>query len=427
MKILLLTYGNESSIEMVRSISELNTHEVYGCHYDTTNAGQAYLNKKYIVKCPNPFDVASQFLKWLNNFVIDTKIDKVFVTNCKMLKFLYDNWNDINCLDKLAIPSKENLAPCLFKNKLYELLPDISPRVFKSHLDVPAIEDCPIGLAVELFAKPCYSSSSEGARKLKNDIASWQTIVADDVVTEYLPGDEFTVDCVSTPSGEVVDWNVRLRARIRDGITAYGQSAPEYWELIGEHIKSIARKLKLPYFWFAQFKFDLNGVPKLLEVNCRISGSFCITKASRKDYVKLALAGFADNIIVKGPTGGKHSIARHMNVLPVAKKAWVWDIDGTICTETGGNYHLCESFPEAIEKLNKLHDRGDDVILHTARGMKRFNNDVAAVYQNLYELTKKQLETWGVRYDKLIMGKPYGTLVDSDAIKVSELESKEIT
>lgn len=419
MKILLLTYGNESSIEMTRSISELNAHEVYGCHYDIVNAGQAYLNKKYVVECPNPFKAASPFLAWLDNFVTDKKIDKVFVTNCKMLKFLYDNWDAVGCHDRLAIPGKDGLAPCLFKNKLYSLLPDISPRVFKTHLDVPT--------DVELFAKPCYSSSAEGARKLKNDVASWQSVTADDVVTEYLPGEEFTVDCVSTPDGEVIDWNVRLRARIRDGITSYGRSAPEYWELIGEHIKSIAKQLKLPYFWFAQFKFDANGVPKLLEVNCRISGSFCITKASRKDYVKLAMADFAEGIIVKGPAGGKHSIARHMNVLPVAKKTWVWDIDGTICTETGGNYHLCEPFPEAIEKLNRLHDRGDDVILHTARGMKRFNNDVALVYQNLYELTKKQLETWGVRYDKLIMGKPYGTLVDSDAIKVIDLKLEETT
>ena len=417
MKILLLTYGNESSIEMIRSIAELNTHEVYGCHYDTINAGLAYLNKNYIVECPNPFKTAPQFLKWLDNFVIDAEIDRVFVTNCKMLKFLYDNWNDVGCLDKLAIPGKDNLAPCLFKNKLYELLPDISPRVFKSHEEAPT--------DVDLFAKPCYSSSAEGARKLKNNAASWQTVTADDVVTEYLPGEEFTVDCVSTPDGDVVDWNVRLRARIRDGITSYGRSAPEYWELIGEHIKSIAKKLRLPYFWFAQFKFDSNGVPKLLEVNCRISGSFCITKASRKDYVKFAMADFTDGIIVKGPAGGRHAIARHMNVLPVAKKTWVWDIDGTICTETGGNYQLCEPFMDAIKKLNMLHDRGDEVVLHTARGMKRFNNDVSAVYQNLYELTKKQLETWGVRYDKLIMGKPYGTLVDADAITVDDLQLEE--
>ena len=419
MKILLLTYGNESSIEMVRSISELNTHEVYGCHYDTINAGQAYLNKKYIFECPNPWKSATDFLSWLEIFIKDNGIDKVFVTNCKMLKFLYDNWESLGCIDKLMIPGRENLAPCLFKNKLYELLPDISPKVLKNHFEAPA--------DIELFAKPCYSSSAEGARRIKNTIDDWQTITSMDVVTEFLPGEEFTVDCVSTPTGEIVDWNVRLRTRIRDGITSYGRSAPEYWELIGTHIKTIAAKLKLPYFWFAQFKFDSSGNPKLLEVNCRISGSFCITKSSRKDYIKLAMQDFNEIAIVKGPAGGRHSIARHMNVLPAGKKSWVWDIDGTICTETGGNYHLCEPFPVAIDALNKLYDRGDEIVLHTARGMKRFNNDVAMVYQNLYELTKKQLDEWGVRYDKLIMGKPYGTLVDADAIKVSDLQLKETT
>lgn len=417
MKILLLTYGNESSIEMIRSIAECNEHEVYGCHYDTLNAGQAYLNKKYILTCPDPWKRPEAFLGWLNDVVLSHSIDKVFVTNCKMLKFLYDNWDELKCLGKIAIADRDGLAPCLFKNKLYELLPDISPRVFKGLHDAP--ED------VTLFVKPSYSSSAVGARKMKNNRTDWESVTTDDVVTEYLPGEEFTVDCVSLPTGEVVDWNVRLRERIRDGITAHGRSAPEYWELIGEHIKKIASQLKLPYFWFAQFKFDESGVPKLLEVNCRISGSFCITKNSRKDYIKFAMSGFADGIIVKGPTGGKHSITRHMNVLPVGKKTWVWDIDGTICTETGGNYQLCEPFLDAIKILNEFHDRGDEVVLHTARGMKRFNNDVAAVYQNLYELTKKQLEDWGVRYDKLIMGKPYGTLVDSDAMKVSDLKIKE--
>ena len=39
MNILLLSYGNESSIEIVKSINELNEHTVYGCHWDTINAG----------------------------------------------------------------------------------------------------------------------------------------------------------------------------------------------------------------------------------------------------------------------------------------------------------------------------------------------------------------------------------------------------
>ena len=54
--------------------------------------------------------------------------------------------------------------------------------------------------------------------------------------------------------------------------------------------------------------------------------------------------------------------------------------------------------------------------------MKRFNNDVGMVYSNLYQITVQQLSEWGVRYDKLIMGKPYGIPVDADAVTPSELE-----
>ena len=61
------------------------------------------------------------------------------------------------------------------------------------------------------------------------------------------------------------------------------------------------------------------------------------------------------------------------------------------------------------------------LIIHTARGMKRFNNDVALVYQNLYEMTLNQLKKWGVKFDKLIMGKPMGTYVDSDCKTMENL------
>lgn len=331
-----------------------------------------------------------------------------------MLKFLYDNHELIKNHESFMIPDQNGLEYCLFKDKLYEALPEISPKVY----DKEDIED--IGWETALFAKPKHGSSGEGGRKGTNSLDFWCDVSDKDVVTEYLPGEEYTVDCVSKPDGSLVDWNVRERSRVRDGITSYGRSVPEKWEELGMFIKVIAERLKLPYFWFAQFKLDVNGAPKLLEVNCRISGSFCITKSSRKDYIKLVMQDYDEKVIVRGPVRGT-SIARHMNVLPIGRKSWVWDIDGTICTESLGNYQDSKPIKSAIDILNTLHDRGDEIILHTARGMKRFNNDVALVYTNLYDLTRRQLEEWGVKYDKLIMGKPTGIPVDTDGVVPAEL------
>jgi hypothetical protein len=332
-----------------------------------------------------------------------------------MFKFLYDNWDAITHKDLYMIAGREGLEPCLFKRVLYEMLPDISPKVYSRFEDA--------GLEEPLFVKPSHGSSAEGARQGRNSREFWETIKESEVVTEYLPGEEFTVDCVSSPEGVLLDWNVRVRSRVRDGITSYGRSAPERWDELGDLVSVISEHLNLPYFWFAQFKIDSSGQPKLLEVNCRISGSFCITKNSRKDYIKLVMSGYDPTTIVSGKPGVNFSIARHMNVLPVGRKTWVWDIDGTICTETGGNYQKAQPNYDVISTVNRLFARGDEVIFHTARGMKRFNNDVAAVYQNLYDLTVTQLKSWGVKYDKLIMGKPYGTPVDTDALSPTEVKN----
>lgn len=85
---------------------------------------------------------------------------------------------------------------------------------------------------------------------------------------------------------------------------------------------------------------------------------------------------------------------------------YVIDIDGTICTETGGDYEKAEPFLDRIEYINKLHDAGHEIVYHTARGMGRFNGDRGSAIVMFYELTTDQLLAWGAKYDDLILGKP---------------------
>jgi len=97
---------------------------------------------------------------------------------------------------------------------------------------------------------------------------------------------------------------------------------------------------------------------------------------------------------------------------------YVFDIDGTVCTNTFGDYESAQPFENRIKKVNELYDSGHQIIFLTARGMGRSNNSVEFAYSNFYELTKAQLDSWGVKYHKLFLGKPSGDLyVDDKGVK----------
>ena len=100
------------------------------------------------------------------------------------------------------------------------------------------------------------------------------------------------------------------------------------------------------------------------------------------------------------------------------------DIDGTICSPTvGRDYHKAEPWQDRIKVLNKLYDEGNYIIYFTARAMGRFADlphSVASVKAKevLFDLTKQQLDEWGVKYHELIMGKPHADyFIDYKGVK----------
>ena len=87
-------------------------------------------------------------------------------------------------------------------------------------------------------------------------------------------------------------------------------------------------------------------------------------------------------------------------------KTFVIDIDGTICTNTFGQYEKAEPFYDRINHVNKLYDEGNIIKFFTARG--------SSTKINWKELTEKQLSQWKVNYHELIMGKPEGDIFIDD-------------
>lgn len=84
------------------------------------------------------------------------------------------------------------------------------------------------------------------------------------------------------------------------------------------------------------------------------------------------------------------------------------DIDNTITDTIGDDYKNCLPLIKRINKINKLYEEGNTITYWTARGT------VSGI--DWRELTEKQLDEWGVKYHKLILGKPaFDMFIDDKA------------
>jgi quercetin dioxygenase-like cupin family protein len=87
------------------------------------------------------------------------------------------------------------------------------------------------------------------------------------------------------------------------------------------------------------------------------------------------------------------------------------DLDNTLCTTIDGDYSNSNPIHERIRRVNELKDAGNHITIWTARGTRSG--------KDYLELTKSQLNEWGVQYDELLIGKPdYDVYIDDKSFNV---------
>ena len=98
----------------------------------------------------------------------------------------------------------------------------------------------------------------------------------------------------------------------------------------------------------------------------------------------------------------------------VYKKIFVFDVDGTICTNTNGKYEEAKPFLDMRDRVNRLYDLGHKIIFMTARG--------SVTKVDYTAKTQEQLKEWGFKYHELVMNqKPHADLfIDDKAVKAEE-------
>jgi hypothetical protein len=89
------------------------------------------------------------------------------------------------------------------------------------------------------------------------------------------------------------------------------------------------------------------------------------------------------------------------------------DVDGTICTNTEGDYSHAQPYIDRIYVFNRLYDQGHEIHYWTARG--------SGSGKDWTELTHNQLADWGCKYTSLKLGKPsYDVWIDDKAFNADE-------
>jgi len=126
------------------------------------------------------------------------------------------------------------------------------------------------------------------------------------VVMEYLPGKEYSVDLL-VKNGEPLITIPRARDVIKLGISFIG--TVEYNEEVAEMANKIIRAIGLDYNINLQLKYSSEGIPKIIEVNPRVSGTIvlCTGAGVNMPYlgVKMALGEEIPQIQTKPKYGTK--------------------------------------------------------------------------------------------------------------------------
>lgn len=92
---------------------------------------------------------------------------------------------------------------------------------------------------------------------------------------------------------------------------------------------------------------------------------------------------------------------------------YCFDIDGTLCSNTDGDYSRAVPFYQVIAQVNRLYAGGHRILLYTARG--------TTTGIDWRELTEHQLKEWNVHYHELFMGKPTADVyIDDKAVNFAD-------
>ena len=276
--ILVFPCGSEIALEIHRSL-------IHSIHFHLIGANSVddhgrFVYEDYIGDVPYLTD--ERFVSYMAQIVSARQIDAIYPATDAAITYLKRAESQLGC--KIIAPCLETVEICLSKRKTYRHLQDVI-SVPHEYFSVKEITQYPV------FGKHDIGHSAIGTQRLDDETMAADYLLHNQnaVICDYLPGEEYTVDCFSNRHGELLFYGARKRARIKNGISVHTMPISDEKDEFGKLIRAINKAVNFRGAWFAQFKRDSHDNLVLLEIAARLGGSSALFRARGINFALLTL------------------------------------------------------------------------------------------------------------------------------------------
>ena len=290
MRILLTGAGGPAAIEFMRGALDAappvtDVLEVHMADMDPLAAGLYLVPEAQRALVPAGRDAA--FLDEVVGLCRDRKID-VFVptVDVELLGVArnLDRFRELGC--KVLLANEKALASCLDKAALMDRVAGSVPEAVAPWWILG--ESLPGDLTFPLIAKPRAGSGSRGIHRVET-AAGLDRLPRDEsyLLQTLLAGAEYSVDVLADTTGHPLVAVPRERLKVDSGIAVTAVSVED--KTLQDLACKIVKALGLAFVSNVQFKRDVAGIPRLLEINPRFPGTMPLTIRSGVNMPALAL------------------------------------------------------------------------------------------------------------------------------------------
>lgn len=281
--ILVFPCGSEIGLEIYRSLK-------HSIHFNLIGASSIADHGKFVFENyieGLPFINDEKFLPELKKIVQKYDIDAVYPAMDTVVEVLKKNEDFLGC--KIVSSKARTAEICLSKLQTYSVLQDSVrvPIIFDAISDVKQFP---------VFTKPNIGYGSRGAEKCNTEDELEMQIqkYPDSIIMEYLPGNEYTVDCFTDKNGMLLFAAPRQRCRVMNGISVNTKPMTENIEEFSVFAETINCKIEFNGAWFFQVKRDKHNQLTLLEIASRFAGSSAVFRAKGINFALMSLFNIFD-------------------------------------------------------------------------------------------------------------------------------------